>query len=83
MPKNSIECLTCGRSWAAEIFEEQGGKVLAVSDAFGALHNPGGLDIKALREHIRAGNALDTFPGGKSPLRLDNVHQSGKSKSGS
>jgi glutamate dehydrogenase/leucine dehydrogenase len=54
-------------SWAAEIFEEQGGKVLAVSDAFGAVYNAQGLNIKALREYIRAGNTMDTFPEGNPP----------------
>ena len=54
-------------AWASEIFQEQGGKVVAVSDAFGAIHNEKGLDIKALRKHITSGNALKDFPEG---LRL-------------
>lgn len=38
----------------------------AVSDAFGAVHNVNGLDVKALRQHLKDGNAIDTFTAGKS-----------------
>ena len=51
-------------AWASEIFQEQGGKVVAVSDAFGAIYNEKGLDIKALRKHIASGSALKDFPEG-------------------
>ena len=51
-------------SWAARLFHEQGGKVLAVSDVSGALRNDGGLDIPAVVAHVAAGNALADFPGG-------------------
>lgn len=51
-------------SWAAEIFEEHGGKVIAVSDAFGAIYNENGLDIKALRRHIADGDLLSAFSEG-------------------
>lgn len=54
-------------SWAAEIFEEQGGKVIAVSDAFGAVYNENGLDIKALRGHIADGDLLSAFSEGAFP----------------
>lgn len=33
-------------AWAADILAEQGGKVVAVSDVSGALHNDAGIDIK-------------------------------------
>jgi glutamate dehydrogenase (NAD(P)+) len=36
-------------AWAAEILTEMGGRVIAVSDASGCIHNEKGLDIKALR----------------------------------
>lgn len=36
-------------AWAGEILTEMGGRVIAVSDATGALYNQKGLDIKALR----------------------------------
>ena len=51
-------------AWASEIFQEQGGKVVAVSDAFGAIYNEKGLDIKALRKHIASGSPLKDFPEG-------------------
>lgn len=53
-------------SWAARLFHEQGGKVLAVSDVSGALFNDKGLDIPAVVAHVAAGNALAEFPGGTS-----------------
>ncbi|CAK0786719.1 hypothetical protein CVIRNUC_009933 [Coccomyxa viridis] len=53
-------------AWASEIFQEQGGKVVAVSDAFGAIYNEKGLDIKALRKHIASGTALKDFPEGEA-----------------
>jgi glutamate dehydrogenase/leucine dehydrogenase len=56
-------------AWAAEIFQEQGGKVIAVSDAFGAIHNEHGLDIKALRKHVAEGRPLKDFPEGKPRLQ--------------
>lgn len=49
-------------SWAAEILYEQGGKVIATSDAFGAIYNDKGLNVSALRKHIAAGNKLLDFP---------------------
>ena len=42
-------------AWAAQILEEHGGKVAAVSDASGAIINEKGLDVKALRAHVAAG----------------------------
>ena len=52
-----------------------GGKVLAVSDAFGAVYNEQGLNIKALRKHIADGKPLKDFPEGKGmPAVLLSVH---------
>lgn len=51
-------------AWAAQIFQEHGGKVTAASDAFGATRNEGGLDIPALRSHLATGAMLADFPGG-------------------
>ena len=52
-------------AWAAEIFQGEGGNVVAVSDAFGATYNRDGLDIKALRQHLKEKNTIDTFSGGE------------------
>lgn len=39
-------------SWAAQILHEHGGRVVAVSDAFGAIANEHGLPIPELRQHL-------------------------------
>jgi glutamate dehydrogenase (NAD(P)+) len=49
-------------SWAAKILHDQGGRIIAVADAFGAIANEKGLDINALRDHIKDGRALSTYP---------------------
>ena len=53
-----------------------GGTVVAVSDRHGAVHNAAGLDVPALRRHVRArppfGGSLRSFPGG-SPLPLSEL----------
>ncbi len=56
-------------AWAAEIFAEQGAKVIAVSDAFGAVMNTNGLDIKALRKHLLDRQKLQDFPDGNALSR--------------
>ena len=49
-------------AWAAEILTEMGGKVLAVSDVGSAVVNENGLDIKAIREHLKSGKAYALSP---------------------
>ncbi|KAL4443499.1 hypothetical protein ABPG75_011236 [Micractinium tetrahymenae] len=51
-------------SWAARILHEQGGRVVAVADAYGAVAAEGGLDVPALVQHVTAGESLASFPGG-------------------
>ena len=51
-------------AWAADIFHENGGKVIAASDAFGAIRNDQGLDVPALRRHLASGAKLSEFTGG-------------------
>ena len=64
-------------AWAAEIFSEHGGKVVAVSDANSAVYNENGLDIVALRRHVTAKNSIGIFPeGGCLKLRLPKVRAS-------
>lgn len=53
-------------SFAAGLYHEQGGSVIAVSDVSSAVVNKDGLDIPALRHHIKEGNKLKDFPGGSS-----------------
>jgi glutamate dehydrogenase (NAD(P)+) len=58
-------------AWAAELYAEQGGIVTTVSDASGALHNPTGLDIVALRRHVAEGYKLTEFKGGQAMVPED------------
>lgn len=53
-------------AWAAEILQEHGGKVVAVSDVSSAIGNEKGLDIKALRAHAATGRPLGEFSGGEA-----------------
>lgn len=46
---------------AAEIFYENGQKVVAVSDYTGGLYSKDGLNIPAIRKFIAAGNTLDQY----------------------
>ncbi|MBX9602478.1 MAG: Glu/Leu/Phe/Val dehydrogenase [Bryobacteraceae bacterium] len=51
-------------SWAARLFSEAGGRIVAVSDAGGAVANPAGLDINALQEHVLRAKSVSGFAGG-------------------
>jgi glutamate dehydrogenase (NAD(P)+) len=51
-------------SWAAQILHEMGGRVVAVSDAFGAVANEHGLQIPDLRAHVADRHSLASFAGG-------------------
>ncbi|MHB8332548.1 MAG: Glu/Leu/Phe/Val family dehydrogenase, partial [Candidatus Dormibacteria bacterium] len=50
-------------SVSAELLAEQGFKVVAVSDVFGGIHNPQGLDVPALLEHHRRAGRVGGFAG--------------------
>jgi glutamate dehydrogenase (NAD(P)+) len=45
-------------SWAARLAEELGCRVIAASDAYGAVHAEDGLDTRALAEFVRDGGRL-------------------------
>ena len=47
-----------------EVPLEQGGKILAVSDAYGAVINPEGIDIPALDRHVAVNHKVVGFKGG-------------------
>ncbi len=49
-------------SVAALSLAKQGVKIIAVSDAFGGLHNPNGLDIRALDEYVAQNRTVVGFP---------------------
>ena len=72
MMQNAVQGFGNVGAWAAEMIHVRGGRVLCVSDRDGAMTNEKGLDVPALRRHLRAappfGGSLLSFPGGKSCL---------------
>ncbi|MFO0849003.1 MAG: Glu/Leu/Phe/Val dehydrogenase dimerization domain-containing protein [Gemmataceae bacterium] len=52
-------------SWAAKLFHAAGGKIVAVADVSGAVHNPAGLDVPALVKHAAEAKGVAGFPGGE------------------
>jgi glutamate dehydrogenase (NAD(P)+) len=51
-------------SWTCRFLAGRGGRIVAVSDARGGVHNPEGLDIAALTAHVRATGWIGGFAGG-------------------
>lgn len=49
----------------ARFLAESGGTIVAISDAYGAVVNPQGLDIKALDAHVQADRKVVGFKGGE------------------
>jgi glutamate dehydrogenase (NAD(P)+) len=50
---------------AAQLFVEQGAKIVAVSDSKGGIHDAAGLDVEAVIEHKRRTGSVIGFPGTK------------------
>ena len=50
-------------SWAARIMQQLGAKMVAVSDANGAIRSDAGIDANALHEHISGGGLITEFEG--------------------
>jgi glutamate dehydrogenase (NAD(P)+) len=53
-------------SWAARLFHEAGGRIVAASDVRGAVRNPAGLDVRALCKHASAQKTVAGFSGGEA-----------------
>ena len=51
-------------SYAALAMARYGSKIVGVGDVSGALYNPNGIDVVALREFVDKGGELTKFPGG-------------------
>ena len=51
-------------SYAARYLAEAGAKIVATSDAFGAIQNPEGLDVFKLLEHVQETGRIEGFSGG-------------------
>jgi glutamate dehydrogenase/leucine dehydrogenase len=56
---------------AARLLAERGAAVIAVSDSRGAIWDPGGLDVAALRAHKLSAGQVAGFPGGTAVPRDD------------
>ena len=52
--------------FAAEIFEEHGYKVIAMSDSKSGVYNPSGLDVKEVERFKKANGSLVGFPSAKA-----------------
>jgi len=59
-------------SWAAKLIAEQGGKIIAVSDVGGAIHNPAGIDIDKLITHVERERSVAGY-GEADPVPADTV----------
>jgi glutamate dehydrogenase (NAD(P)+) len=53
-------------SWAAKIMQQLGSKMVAASDANGAIRSDAGLDANALASHIADGGLITEFEGAES-----------------
>jgi glutamate dehydrogenase (NAD(P)+) len=51
-------------SYTAQFLQEEGGKIIAVSDSQGGIYNPKGLDIPNLLEHVKNHSSVITYPHG-------------------
>jgi glutamate dehydrogenase (NAD(P)+) len=52
--------------FAAQLIEEQGAKIVAVSDSQGGVHNKNGLQVGTLRKHKEKSGSVTGFSGAKS-----------------
>ena len=48
-------------SWTARTMHERGARVVAVSDKFGGIHNPNGLDLRLLTRHVEETGSVTGF----------------------
>jgi glutamate dehydrogenase/leucine dehydrogenase len=56
---------------SAQFLAELGVRVVVVSDVAGAVRNPKGLDVAAMRQHVAGGGTVSAFPGGEAMNRDD------------
>jgi glutamate dehydrogenase/leucine dehydrogenase len=59
-------------SMTARFLNDEGAKVVAVSDVTGGIYNPKGLDVPALLAHAAAGKLLDTYTVDADTKRISN-----------
>jgi len=51
---------------AAALMAAEGCRIVGISDAWGGVYNPHGLDVAALRRHVEATRRVEGFPGGEA-----------------
>ncbi len=59
-------------SWGTRLLEEEGAKIIAVSDIKGGIFHGDGIDIRALLEHVRKTGSVVEFPGSE-PISNDDL----------
>ncbi len=52
-------------SISAKLMHQSGCRIVAVSDVYGAIHNPDGLDVPSLIEYVKKTKKVIDFPGSK------------------
>jgi glutamate dehydrogenase (NAD(P)+) len=56
---------------AARLFWDEGCTIVAVSDVYGGIHNPEGLDLPALQAHVAGTRSVVGFPGAEPIANAD------------
>lgn len=49
-------------SWTARTMHERGARIVAISDKFGGIYNPNGLDLRLLMRHLAETGSVTKFP---------------------
>lgn len=52
-------------SWTAKLFYDEGVKIVALSDVYGAVYNADGFDPYKIEEHVKATGSVVNYPGSK------------------
>ncbi|MEZ6056895.1 MAG: Glu/Leu/Phe/Val dehydrogenase dimerization domain-containing protein [Planctomycetaceae bacterium] len=58
-------------SYACQFLAEAGAKIVSISDQYGGIHNPEGLDITAVSKHVAEKGRLDGFVGADSITNVE------------
>lgn len=61
-------------STAAMLAHQQGAKIVAISDVFGGIYNPAGIDIPAAQQYAKANGSLNGFPDAEPISNEDLLH---------
>lgn len=51
--------------WASKFIEQDGGKITTVIEYNSAIHNPAGLDVQKVKDHMTKHGSLAAYPGAK------------------